>query len=146
MDESSGNSTYHGLQIWANRRFTNRLAFQVSYSWSHAITNVPLTSFTSATTDPFNYDLDRGDADLDRRHIFTFNAVYSLPSFNEWGKLANQILGDWQLNVIGSFLGGPPLDVISGANTAGTGRRSRQQRFPPEPRSRSADLPRHTRR
>ena len=112
MDESSGDSTYHALQIWANRRFTNRLAFQASYSWSHAITNVPLTSFTSATTDPFNFDLDRGDADLDRRHIFTFNAVYSLPSFNDWGKFANQILGDWQLNVIGSFLSGPPLDVF----------------------------------
>jgi hypothetical protein len=120
MDESSGDSTYHGLQIWANRRFTNRLAFQMSYSWSHAITNVPLSSFTSATTDAFNFDLDRGDADLDRRHIFTFNAVYSLPSFNDWGKFANQVLGDWQLNVIGSFLSGPPLDVISGTNTAGT--------------------------
>jgi hypothetical protein len=28
-------------------------------------------------------------------------------------------LGDWQLNGIASFLGGTPLDVISGANTAG---------------------------
>jgi hypothetical protein len=119
LDESTGNSTYHALQIWANRRFTDRLAFQVSYSWSHAITDVALTSFTSATTDPFNYALDRGDADLDRRHIFTFNAVYSLPSFSEWGKFANHILGDWQLNVIGSFLDGPPLDVISGTNTTG---------------------------
>jgi hypothetical protein len=119
IDESTGNSTYHGLQIWASRRFANRLAFQASYSWSHAITDVPLSSFTSATSDPFNYTIDRGDADLDRRHIFNFNAIYSLPSFNAWGKVANHILGDWQLNVIGSFLDGPPLDVITGANTTG---------------------------
>jgi hypothetical protein len=119
MDESTGNSTYHGLQLWANRRFNDRLAFQVAYSWSHAITDVPLSSFTSATTDPFNYAIDRGDADLDRRYIFSFNAIYSLPSFDNWGKIANHILGDWQFNVIGSFLDGPPLDVISGTNTTG---------------------------
>jgi hypothetical protein len=36
-----------------------------------------------------------------------------------WGSFANRVLGDWQLNVIGSFLGGPPIEVTSGANTAG---------------------------
>jgi hypothetical protein len=121
IDESNGNSSYHGLQLWANRRFSDRLAFQAAYSWGHAITDVPLASFTSATSDPFNHNLDRGDADLDRRHMFTFNAVYSLPSFTRWGSLMNHVLGDWQLNVIGSFLGGPPIDVQSGANTAGLG-------------------------
>jgi hypothetical protein len=102
-----------------NRRFSNRLAFQVSYSWSHAITNIPLQSFTSATTDPFNYDLDRGDADLDRRHIFVANAVYDLPLFKGLGSVGSAVLGGWQLNGIVSLLDGTPVDVISGANTAG---------------------------
>jgi hypothetical protein len=119
MSESTGNSTYHGLQLWLNRRFSDRLAFQASYSWGHAITDVALGSFTSSTTDPFNYALDRGDADLDRRHMFTFNAVYNLPSFSRWGAFANHVLGDWQFNTIASFLGGPPIEVTSGANTAG---------------------------
>jgi hypothetical protein len=121
MSESSGNSNYHGLQLWLNRRFTNRLTFQVSYSWAHALSDVALTSFTNATTDPFNFALDRGDADLDRRHMFVFNAVYELPSLRNWGIVANKVLGDWQLNVIGSFLGGVPLEILSGANTAGLG-------------------------
>lgn len=119
MTESTGNSTYHAFQLWANRRFSNRLAFQAAYSWSHAITDVPLTSFTNATTDPFNYALDRGDGDLDRRHSFVFNVVYALPSFTSWGSIASNVLGDWQLNTIASFLGGTPIDVLSGANTAG---------------------------
>ena len=119
MSESTGDSTYHALQVWVNRRFSERLAFQVAYTWSHAITNVPLTSFTNSTTDPFNYDLDRGDADLDRRHMFVANAVYSLPSFTSWGKIANGVLGDWQFNTIVSLLGGVPTDVLTGANTAG---------------------------
>jgi hypothetical protein len=119
MSESTGDSSYHGMQVWLNRRFSERLAFQAAYSWGHAISNVPLSSFTSSTTDPFNYDLDRGDADLDRRHMFTGNIIYVLPSYKRWGSLANHILGDWQINAIASFLGGPPVEVTSGANTPG---------------------------
>jgi hypothetical protein len=118
-DESSGDSRYNALQIWLNRRFSNRLAFQAAYTWSHTITNVPLTSFTAGTSDPFNYDLDRGDADLDRRQMFITNAVYELPAFKQWGSVANQILGAWQFNAIASFVGGTPINVITGANTAG---------------------------
>jgi hypothetical protein len=118
--ESSGDSHYHALQVWVNRRFANRLSFQASYTWSHTISNVPLTSFVTATTDPFNYDLDRGDADLDRRHMFVFNAVYVLPSLKQWGPIANGVLGDWQLNTIISALGGVPIDLTSGQNTLGT--------------------------
>ena len=119
MIESSGDASYNALQIWANRRFSERLAFQAAYTWSHAITNVPLAAFNSGASDPFNYNLDHGDADLDRRQMFVANAVYVLPSFKRWGAFAKQILGDWQLNGIASFLGGIPLDVASGANTAG---------------------------
>lgn len=117
--ESTGNSNYNAFQVWANRRFSDRLAFQASYTWSHAITNVPLQSYTIATTDPFNYGLDHGDGDLDRRNMFVANAVYSLPSFKGKGALVNHILGDWQLNTIISLLDGVPIDVQSGANSAG---------------------------
>jgi hypothetical protein len=119
--ESTGNSSYHALQMWVNRRFSNRLTFQMAYTWSHAITNVPLTSFTNATTDPFNYNLDRGEADLDRRQMFIANAVYVLPSFKRQGAIVNGILGDWQVNGIVSLLDGTPVDVTSGADTAGLG-------------------------
>ena len=117
--ESTGNSTYHAMQIWVNQRFSNRLAFQVAYTWSHAISDVPLQSYTSAVTDPFNYSLDRGDSDLDRRQMFVANGVYVLPSFKDKGVFVNQILGDWQVNAIVSLVGGVPINVTSGANTAG---------------------------
>jgi hypothetical protein len=119
--ESTGESSYHGLQVWVNRRFANRLTFQAAYTWSHAITNVPLTSFTNATTDPFNYELDRGEADLDRRQMFIANMVYVLPSLKQQGAIVNHFLGDWQVNAIVTFLDGTPLDVRSNADTAGLG-------------------------
>jgi hypothetical protein len=127
MSESTGDSNHHSLQLWLNRRFTNRLAFQAAYTWGHTISNVPVTSFQSATTDPFNYNLDRGDADLDRRHTLITNLVYVLPSFSKWGKAASYILGDWQLNGIATYLGGTPIDVTSGANTAGMEAQSTQR-------------------
>jgi hypothetical protein len=116
MSESTGNSNYNGLQVWLNRRFVNRFSYSVAYTWSHALSDVPLTSFTSGTTDPFNYHLDYGDADLDRRHTFVANAVYELPSVKEWGSAANAVLGGWQMNTIISYYGGVPLDVYSAIN------------------------------
>ena len=120
MAQSTGSSYYHGLQLWLNRRFANRLSFQGSYTWSHTISDIPLTSFTNSTTDPFDYHLDKGDADLDRRHSFVGNVVYVLPSFKNRGSAFSHVLGDWQLNAIYSFFGSTPVDVLSGVNTYGT--------------------------
>ena len=119
-DESNGNSTYHAMQVWLNRRFSDRLAFQVAYTWAHSISDVSLTSFTNTTSDPFNFRSDKGDADLDRRHTFVSNLVYVLPTFRSWGKAAEFVLGDWQLNGIASYFGATPIELITGVNTIGT--------------------------
>src|SRR6266849_6060248 len=116
MSESNGTSDYKALQVWVNRRFTKGLSWQVAYTWSHATSNVPLTSFTSATTDPFNFAIDQGDSDLDRRHMLVSNAVYALPTFKKWGSLASNLLGNWQLNGIVTLLSGAPLDVTTGVS------------------------------
>jgi hypothetical protein len=119
MAQSNGNSIYHAMQLWLNRRFTDRLAFQAAYTWAHAISDVPLAPYTAATSDPFNFKIDRGDADLDRRQTFVGNAVFVLPSFKGRGSLASKLLGDWQVNGIFSYFGPTPLNVTSGVNTLG---------------------------
>src|SRR5687767_1824047 len=119
-DESNGNSSYHAMQLWLNRRFSKRVAFQVAYTWGHAISDVALTSFTNTTSDPFNFKADKGDADLDRRHTFVSNVVYVLPSAKRWGRAADLILSDWQINAIASYFGATPIDITTGANTIGT--------------------------
>ncbi|HVF24228.1 MAG TPA: hypothetical protein VM941_14165, partial [Pyrinomonadaceae bacterium] len=119
-DESTGNSTYNAMQLWLNRRFSNKLAFQVAYTWGHAISDVALTAFTNSTSDPFNFAADRGDADLDRRHTFVSNVVYVLPSAKRWGRAADLALGDWQLNLIASYFGATPIEITTNANTLGT--------------------------
>jgi hypothetical protein len=118
-DESTGNSTYHAMQLWLNSRFSSRLAFQAQYTWSHSISDVALTSFTNTTSDPFNYRSDRGDADLDRRHTAVGNVVYTLPSLRSWGKGAEFALGNWQVNAIASYFGATPIEIVTGANNLG---------------------------
>src|SRR4030095_3664363 len=118
-DLSDGNSTYNALQVWVNRRFTDRLAFQAAYTWGHAISDVALTSFTNATSDPFNYKTDKGDADLDRRHTFVGNVVYELPTFKNWGRAADLALSDWQLNGILSYFGSTPIELVNPRNHLG---------------------------
>jgi hypothetical protein len=120
MAESTGSSSYNAMQLWLNRRFTKGLAFQAAYTWGHAISDVPLTSSTNSTSDPFDYRADRGDADLDRRHTFVGNLVYVLPKFSSWGKAAEYILGEWQINGIYSYYGATPIELLSGVNTLGT--------------------------
>ena len=117
MSESNGISNYKALQLWVNRRFTNRLSWQVAYTLSHTTSNVPLTSFTSATTDSFNFNVDQGDSDLDRRHMLVSNAVYALPTFKNRGSLVSNILGNWQVNGIITVLSGLPLDVTTGLSS-----------------------------
>jgi Carboxypeptidase regulatory-like domain len=119
-DESNGNSSYHAMQVWLNRRFSDRLAFQVAYTWGHSISDVALTSFTNSTSDPFNFKADKGDADLDRRQTFVSNLVYVLPSVKRWGRAADLALSDWQLNLIGSYFGATPIEITTNANTIGT--------------------------
>ena len=126
-DESTGDSNYHALQVWVDRRFTNRFAFQTAYTLSRTRSNVPTQSYVSGTTDVFNYDLDEGYADLDRRHALVFNAVYSLPSFKERGALFSNIFGDWQLNTIASYYSGTPVNVILGTDRAGLGNATTQR-------------------
>ncbi len=118
--ESTGNSNYNALQVFVNRRFSNRLSYSASYTWGHAISDVALTAFTNTTSDPYNYSLDRGDSDLDRRHTFTSNAVYALPTFESLGSFGSRVLGDWQLNGIFSYFGSTPLELGAGVNTIGT--------------------------
>jgi len=123
MAESTSNSHYKAIQLWLNRRFTDRLAFQTAYTWAHATSDGALTPYANTTdylSDPFNYTLDNGDADLDRRHTLVANAVYVLPSFKDRSSVVSRILGDWQLNGIFSYFGALPLNVTSGVNTLGT--------------------------
>ena len=117
-------SAYHGLQVTGERRFSQGLAFQVAYTWSHAI---DVTDQFGGVMDIRNIDLDRGDSLFDVRHRLVASWNYALP-FRASGAL-RQLVEGWQLNGILSLYGGLPFTVQSATNTLNIGSPSRADRL-----------------
>lgn len=95
-----GNSSYNGLAIQLNRRFTNNLQFIGSYTWSHNIDDSTASVFTTLLTPRRPEDFqslgrDRGNSILDRRHRFTLSEVYDAPWFRKSGWFLKNVPGNW---------------------------------------------------
>jgi len=98
--EPIGNSSYHGLALQLNRRFTNNLQFIASYTWSHSIDDSTAAVFSTLLTprreeDFLNLRRDRGNSILDRRHRFTLSEVYDAPWFRNSNWLLKNLAGNW---------------------------------------------------
>lgn len=87
---SAGNSSYNGLTISLQRRFTTGLTFHVNYTWSHAlddvsnggVTTLPFGILTTDTSiskpqNPFDVRGNYGNADYDVRHYISAGFVLS---------------------------------------------------------------------
>ena len=124
VNDTSGNSIYHGLHAQVERHLTHGVQFAGSYTWSHAIDDTQAgfdTDFRYGgnVVDPFQWQTkERGNSNLDVRNRFTFNALYELPfgrgrTFgNNWNRVTDSVLGGWQFSPILTFSSGFPFDVI----------------------------------
>ena len=131
---TDGNSVYNALQITAEKRFSNGISFMSSYSFAHAIDNVPLQEGGNAEgpvpQDPRYRFLDRGDSLFDIRHRFSQTLLYDLPvgqgrRFHFSSKWENTLFGDWQTNLIFSKQTGLPFAPVLANSVANTGSSSR---------------------
>lgn len=127
--ENSANSNYHALQLEARKRYTHGYMFTASYTYSHAIDDVsdvlPIAGAPNLSQDPFDFSLERADANFDVRHRFATSVVYDLPFFRdetnpEIGSAA-WFLGDFRLSSIFQANTGQPftLNVPFDANLDG---------------------------
>jgi carboxypeptidase family protein len=129
--EYTGKSWYDALQTKLERRFTRGLSVLSTYVWSKAIDNSPgnfCTGGTGPTTcgfsNPLRPELDKGRADFDVPHRFTFAAVYDLP-FGRGRTYAKNIsrgldllVGGWQTNTDISIQSGPRFSIFSNGTRA----------------------------
>ena len=106
--EGNGNSSYNALWTSANKRFSNGLQLNVSYTWSKSIDYNSLTSPITVTVQN-SYDLrgDRGLSDFDARHRLTLYGIYELP-FKQ-----NQAVRGWQFAAIVQVQTGNPVNIIT---------------------------------
>jgi outer membrane receptor protein involved in Fe transport len=107
------NSKYNALQITADKRFSNGLSFQSSYTFQHAIQ----TSFSGVGFARYvNIDpkVNYGPNESYRNHVFILSQVYDLPvgKGKKWASSAspvvNAIIGGWTLNSATTIASGLP--------------------------------------
>ena len=82
--EANSSSRYNSVMMDLNRRFSNNLQAQVSYTLSHCTDDGGyLGSFNTASTgnvtNPYNRAYDRGPCSHDIKHLFKINSLYALP-------------------------------------------------------------------
>jgi outer membrane receptor protein involved in Fe transport len=114
---SNISSKYHALVLQANRRLTNGLQFQTSYTLSRAQDNgqgsQTFTPGFSLPFDPFNQSGETGLSAFDHRHKFVASVVYNtdFKSLKD-NKAARAILNGWTI--------APIVNMFSGSRYTGT--------------------------
>ncbi|HXM95115.1 MAG TPA: TonB-dependent receptor [Candidatus Dormibacteraeota bacterium] len=123
---NDGNSNYNALLVSLKRRFAHGMAYGVSYTWSHNISDfVDNLTGGAFPQNAYNYAAERGDSMFDVRHRFVANLVYELPfgkgrKYMDQGGVANGVLGGWQVNAILAKQTGVPVQ-INAPDFSGTG-------------------------
>ena len=99
-------STYHGLALQLNRRFSNGLSYIAAYTWSHLEDDATATNFSTYLTprraqDFQNLKADFASSALDRRQRFTFTPIYQFRPFQQGSWLMKNVIGNW--NISGTY-------------------------------------------
>jgi hypothetical protein len=121
---------YNAMQVEANKRFSNGLTFNSTYTWAKSLADnlgPNATGFIGETgggraADLYNRQAEYGDDYATRRHRSISTVVYELP----FGKgrpfaksihpVANAIIGGWQMSAIFLAQTGPFLTPFLGSN------------------------------
>jgi len=119
--EPVGNSSFHSLQMTAERRFSRGFTILANYMWSKSMDDGSANKATGQTrTNPFNQAFDKGPADFDHTHVANISSVWEVPLKFEQ-PLAKFLLSGWELDTIFSAYSGFPFTVGSGVDNARSG-------------------------
>jgi len=122
--EPIANSIYHGLQIRAEKRYSNGLQFLVTYTWSKSIDdsstyddNVTWEGSFTSLQDPNKPWLERSLSTFDIPQVVQFTYTYDLPVgrgrmfLGNMPRALDAIVGGWKTNGIWRISAGRPLAV-----------------------------------
>ena len=111
--DSRWRSSYDGLLINVNKRFTHHFTYGISYTWSKGIDDGPNPSFVLIPQDSLNIKAERALSADDVRNRFVGNAVLSSPTTgNIWFR-------DFQLGFILTLQSAQHFTKFSGSDTNG---------------------------
>ena len=122
-----GKSSYHGVNVGVEKRYSNGLLFKANYTYSKFIDNVAarneLAGFpgVGAFTNYYDQASDRGLSGNDIRHRFIWSSIYELPvgkgrRYSARSRIANTVAGGWSMGLIAEVRSGTPLSAIELTN------------------------------
>jgi hypothetical protein len=125
------NSRYHSLQTRLERRFSNGLTMNASYTWSHYI-DLASDFSGEGPQDFYNRKLAYGNDDFDLRHNFVFSSLYQLPfgpsrRYLKFHGPLGKLLQGWDLDGIVRFHSGFPYNLGVDTDVANVGARGNFQ-------------------
>ncbi len=135
-----GLSRYDSLQVKAEKSYKKGLYFLLTYTYSKGFDNglyddlgslvgipyYPLNPAPNAYPNNPNGYTDKGLNVTDQTHNFSASELYKLPFGRgaQFGSTANrpvqEVIGNWQLNLISHIASGFPLGLSTGINNSGT--------------------------
>lgn len=137
--EPRGPSSYNGLQLSLEKRYSAGLSFLAAYTYSKSLDEGAGGNSSSGESriniqNPRDVAADYGLSNFDFRQRFTLSTIYDLP-FGRGRKflghanaLEDALLGGWQATSIVTLQSGAPLSVQLSNPTANTGSFTRPNR------------------
>lgn len=121
--EGSGTTYYQGLQVQAEKRFTNGLSFLAGYTLSRLWDNTSsgFGSFTAAALNKYNQKPEWAVSGSDEPNTLKMSGTYELPIgpgkkyFTNKG-VTGQVLGGWQVGWILDYEAGTAFGVTESGN------------------------------
>jgi TonB dependent receptor len=109
IDFSGGASSYNGLNIHFEHRFSHQLEFTGSYSWSHLLDNqgTDINNGSSETQIPASKEWASGLTD--QRNYLTIAFVWELPKVSGGNAAMRAVVNGWGINSIYQYISGSPL-------------------------------------
>jgi hypothetical protein len=131
-DKSIGNSTYHSLQVRADRRMARGLTALTAYTWSKCMSgpndigaDIGGGSFIGNIQNIYDLANERSICGMDVTQRFVQSLIYDLPLLRNSARWMRAGLGGWQFSTIIVGQSGFPGDISYGVDTTGTGVGSR---------------------
>ncbi|HWB96597.1 MAG TPA: TonB-dependent receptor [Bryobacteraceae bacterium] len=128
--KSIANSTYHSLQVKAERRVGHGFSILGAYTWSKSLSNSDIStvgggSFLGGIQDYMNLSGEKSYSAFDVPHRLSVSALYDVPLFNHSPGVIRALLGGWQLGTIITEQTGFAAALSGVVDTTGTGIASR---------------------
>jgi len=129
LGESRASSSYHALQFRTEKRFRQRLALLLAYTWSKSIDDSSGLFGTAAEfdlpQDSFNLRGERGLSNFHANHRLVLSYLYALPlgAGRRWVNrpgFFHHLLGNWRIGGIWAFQSGRPFTVNRAVDQSGT--------------------------